>query len=184
MAAMLIAAHASQREPGSLTSRSVTCTCRMGTSGRFVLDNENVYEIFRSLNSTGQPLSEADLVRNFVFMHISLDEQDRFDDESWVPIERHFEEAQGNLKGGALSGFFRDFLMRTGRYVKPAATFQKFAPRYSGAGFDSWSLAIELGRYADHHDVVRGVKRHSSDSVEKAWSNCVGSERPRLIHCS
>lgn len=139
-----------------------------------ILDNENAYEIFRSLNSTGQPLSEADLVRNFVFMHMPLDKQDRFDDELWTPVERHFEDKEGNLDGEALSGFFRDFLMRTGRYVKPAATFQEFERRYSGAGFEPEDLTIELGWYADYYDVIRGVKRHSSDSVEAALGKLRG----------
>lgn len=139
-----------------------------------ILDDENAYEIFRSLNSTGQPLSEADLVRNFVFMHMPLDKQDHFDDELWTPVERHFEDKKGNLNGEALSGFFRDFLMQTGRYVKPSATFQDFERRYSGAGFEPEDLTIELGWYADYYDVIRGLKRHNSDNVEAALSKLRG----------
>jgi uncharacterized protein with ParB-like and HNH nuclease domain len=37
------------------------------------LDGENPYKIFRSLNSTGVDLSSADLIRNFVFTHVSND---------------------------------------------------------------------------------------------------------------
>ena len=37
------------------------------------LDGENPYKIFRSLNSTGVDLSPADLIRNFVFTHVSND---------------------------------------------------------------------------------------------------------------
>ena len=33
-----------------------------------LIDGENPYEIFESLNSTGLPLMESDLIRNFVFM--------------------------------------------------------------------------------------------------------------------
>ena len=139
-----------------------------------ILDNENAYEIFRSLNSTGQPLSQADLVRNFVFMHVPLEKQDRFDDDLWTPVERHFEDEDGNLNGNALSGFFRNFLTRTGRYVKPAATFQEFERRYSGDGFDPEDLTIELGWYADYYDVIRGFKKHDSSRVEAALSKLRG----------
>lgn len=122
----------------------------------------------------GQPLSEADLVRNFVFMHISLDKQDGFDDELWIPVERHFEDKDGNLNGGALSGFFRNFLMRNGRYVKPTATFEEFERRYSGAGFDPEDLAIELGWYANYYDIIRGIDKHYSPDVEAALSKLRG----------
>ena len=47
------------------------------------LDNENPYQIFRSLNATGVPLSEADLIRNFVFMHVGADDIDSFDEQHW-----------------------------------------------------------------------------------------------------
>jgi hypothetical protein len=139
-----------------------------------ILGNENAYEIFRSLNSTGQPLSEADLVRNFVFMHVPLHKQDSFDDELWIPVERHFEDKDGNLNGSALSAFFRNFLMRDGRYVKPTATFQEFERRYSGAGFEPEDLAIELSWYADYYDVIRGVNAHASERVEAALSKLRG----------
>src|SRR5262249_26058581 len=43
------------------------------------LDSENPYTIFSSLNSTGKELSEADLIRNFVFMYVPVETQDDFD---------------------------------------------------------------------------------------------------------
>lgn len=131
-------------------------------------EKDNSYQIFSSLNSTGRPLSEADLVRNFVFMHVTLEDQERFDDEMWKPVEQRFTNEKDELNVGALSGFFRTFLMRTGRYVKPAATFHEFERRYSGAGFDPEDLAIELGWYADYYDVIRGIKTHDSPLVEAA----------------
>lgn len=137
-------------------------------------EKDNSYQIFSSLNSTGRPLSEADLVRNFVFMQVTLEDQERFDDELWKPIERRFTNEKDGLNVGALSGFLRNFLMRTGRYVKPAATFHEFERRYSGAGFDPEDLAIELGWYADYYDVIRGTKTHDSPSVEAALSKLRG----------
>ncbi len=151
-----------------------------------ILEDENAYEIFRSLNSLGQPLSEADLIRNFVFMHVKLDDQDRFDDELWKPIERHFEDGGGQLDGGSISRFFRAFLMRNGQYTKKAATFQDFERRYSGVGFDPENLAIQLNWHADHYDVIRGKARHESEHVEAALSKLRGLDasttRPLLLN--
>lgn len=139
-----------------------------------ILEGENAYQIFSSLNSTGQALSEADLVRNFVFMHVPFDDQHRFDQESWRPIERRFQNADEHVDGAAISGFFRDFLMRLGRYVKPAATFQEFERRYSGASFRPDDLAIELDWSAGYYDVIRGVAEHDSPRVETALAKLRG----------
>lgn len=139
-----------------------------------ILEGENAYQIFSSLNSTGQALSEADLVRNFVFMQVPIDEQDQFDRDLWEPIERRFKNEDGRVNGGALSSFLRDFLMRTGRYVKPDATFQEFDKRYSGVGFQPADLAIELGWHADYYDILKGTKKHDSELVETALNKLRG----------
>lgn len=105
------------------------------------LEDENPYQIFKSLNSTGVDLSEGDLIRNFTFMHVSLDEQDEFDDTLWRPLEEHFRNLEGVINSEAMSGFFRNFLMREGRYVPLSSTFYSFEKRYENVAFDAHELA-------------------------------------------
>src|SRR5882762_7100394 len=61
------------------------------------LEAENAYNIFKSLNSTGVPLGSADLIRNFVFMHVLQVEHDQFDRECWGPLEARFTKPDGTL---------------------------------------------------------------------------------------
>ena len=75
------------------------------------LEAENAYNIFKSLNSTGVPLGQADLIRNFVFMHVVPEDQDEFDRELWTPLENRFAREDGTLDEDHFSRFFRDFLM-------------------------------------------------------------------------
>ncbi len=44
-------------------------------------------KIYESMNSTGQPLLVADLIRNFVMMHLSPKTQDAFFESVWEPYE-------------------------------------------------------------------------------------------------
>ncbi|MCA9982051.1 MAG: DUF262 domain-containing protein, partial [Anaerolineales bacterium] len=113
------------------------------------LDQENPYRIFKSLNSTGVNLSEADLIRNFVLMAAGTDTavQDAFDDQYWQPLESLFEDERGHLNSHELSTFFRDFLMTNGHYVPRAATFYTFERRYNTPGFSAPALALELQKY-------------------------------------
>jgi hypothetical protein len=131
------------------------------------LEEDNPYKIFRSLNSTGIDLSEADLIRNFVFMHIKIDEQDAFDDTWWKPLEDHFEGADGNLDVKLLSGFFRDYLMRNGQYVGPAATFETFERTYQQS-FKAMEVVTDLKEHVNSYDIIRGVRSHSDQGVESA----------------
>ncbi|MFN8475660.1 MAG: DUF262 domain-containing protein [Anaerolineae bacterium] len=132
------------------------------------LQNENPYQVFKSLNSTGVDLSEADLIRNFMFMHVKLEDQDGFDDYHWKPLEKRFEDETGRLDVGALSAFFRDFLMSEGKYVPTSATFQQFEQSYQGSSFQPTALAETLAHDAKLYDILRGRQKHPDLAVDAA----------------
>ena len=46
-------------------------------------------QIFESLNSTGQPLRDHELIHNYILMGLSHAEQQRIEREFWLPIEQH-----------------------------------------------------------------------------------------------
>lgn len=52
--------------------------------------DDNAQLIFESLNSKGMPLTTADLVRNYLLLAETHDEQARLYDEYWAPIEGMF----------------------------------------------------------------------------------------------
>lgn len=51
------------------------------------LQDENAQVVFESLNSTGIPLEQADLVRNFILMALPYGEQERLYMRYWKPLE-------------------------------------------------------------------------------------------------
>lgn len=112
-----------------------------------VIDGENPYEIFDSLNSTGLPLKEADLIRNFVFMDISADKQQEFDNQHWKPFEQLFEKTETEA-AVEMTPFYRDYLMRDGRYSKEDATFMDFKNAHEESVQRPEVLVCELKRYA------------------------------------
>ncbi len=133
------------------------------------LDDENPYRTFRSLDSTGVDLSEADLIRNFVFMHVDIDDQEHLDEEQWTPLENHFlsdKAGKEKLDTRTLSAFFRDYLAREGAYVRPETSFVTFEKRFSGVSFDPRATTVELRHYADLYDVIRGRTSFGVSSVD------------------
>lgn len=63
---------------------------------------ENPQEIFESMNSLGKPLSLADLVRNYLLMGKTSQQQTDLYNDYWLPLER--------LLPGQLSEFLRDWM--------------------------------------------------------------------------
>ena len=132
------------------------------------LEGENPFNIFKSLNSTGVPLGQADLIRNFVFMQVPVEDQDDFDEDLWKPIERRFESAQGNIDELDFSAFLRDYLMRNGEYVPPGSTFEAFQRHYDATDFDPKQVAAELKQASEWYEILRGKRTDPNPEVEAA----------------
>lgn len=130
---------------------------------------ENQFQIFRSLNSTGVDLAESDLIRNYMFMKVPSHEQSHFDKQFWEPLEKHFEskdaKEKGKLDGKAFSAFLRDFLMHKGTYVGVNNTFIQFE-RYCAGKANTAAVIEELEDYVQLYDFIRGQKRYP-DNVSK-----------------
>lgn len=111
------------------------------------IDGENPYEIFESLNATGLPLAQSDLIRNYVFMQVPIDEQEAFDQKYWRPLEDFFKD-WGDARSSVMTGFFREYLMRHGRYSREIDTFVDFKMQQRERGLGAEQQAVELLRFA------------------------------------
>lgn len=52
-----------------------------------LIDSDNAQQIFESINSTGVPLTSADLIRNFILMNFTNEEQEHYYTTYWKVIE-------------------------------------------------------------------------------------------------
>jgi hypothetical protein len=100
----------------------------------------NAQQIFESLNSTGTPLRDHELIHNYVLMGLTHAQQQEVEAAYWAPIER--------ATGDSIDPFFRDYLvLRTGREIPAApravydafhATFPRLDPEDLGADAAEW----------------------------------------------
>jgi len=76
-----------------------------------VLDpDDNPYLVFESLNAKGRPLTQADLIRNYFFMRIHIDNQDEIYKNYWYPMQTALNDN--------LTEYIRHYLMRDGSIIK------------------------------------------------------------------
>lgn len=91
-----------------------------------VLDpDDNPHLIFESLNAKGEPLTQADLIRNFFFMRIHATTQEKVFETHWRPMQDRL--------GPALTEFIRHYLMRDGQVVKQGDVYLTLKERIDGA---------------------------------------------------
>ena len=76
-----------------------------------VLDpDDNPHLVFESLNAKGRPLTQADLIRNYFFMRIHINEQESIYSHYWEPMQKALDEN--------LTEFIRHYLMKDGKIIK------------------------------------------------------------------
>jgi hypothetical protein len=109
----------------------------------------NAQQIFESLNSTGEPLRDHELIHNYVLMGLSHAEQSEIEDTFWVPIEQN--------TGDAIGSFWRHFLvMMTGREVDVAGERGVYdAFRHQFPRLDLHSLRVQAAEWKEYSEIYR-----------------------------
>ena len=104
--------------------------------------------VFEAMNSTGKKLSQADLIRNFVLMDLSPQDQTRLYEDFWYPMEREFT----GVHADRFDEFVRHFLtLKTGstpRFGDIYDSFKAHAFALEGVGAHRESIVIDLAQHA------------------------------------
>jgi len=128
--------------------------------------NANAQQTFESLNSTGAPLRDHELIHNYVLMGLTHAEQTEIEEQYWLPIE----EATGEQIGA----FWRHYLiMLTGREVLIEGersvydAFQRSFPRLDAA--DLRTHAAEWREYADVYRTLLDPSREPDAELARQF---------------
>jgi hypothetical protein len=111
----------------------------------------NAQQIFESLNSTGEPLRDHELIHNYVLMGLSHAEQSEIENAFWVPIEQN--------TGDSIASFWRHYLvMTTGREVVVAGgrgVYDAFRQQFPRLDVESLrAFALEWKEYSEIYRVL------------------------------
>jgi Protein of unknown function DUF262/Protein of unknown function (DUF1524) len=100
-------------------------------------DADDPYLIFESLNAKGAPLTQADLIRNYLLLRLHSNEQQKAYEEAWLPM-------QSRLPGEHLTEFMRQYLMLAGEDVAKSAIYAVLKKRLLSVSVSA--VAEELHR--------------------------------------
>lgn len=109
----------------------------------------NAQQIFESLNSTGEPLRDHELIHNYVLMGLTHGEQTEIEREYWLPIEQN--------TGDEIGAFWRHYLvMLTGREVTVTGgrgVYDTFRARFPRLDIDS--LRRHAAQWREFSEIYR-----------------------------
>ena len=124
--------------------------------------DENPYLIFESLNAKGQPLTQADLVRNYLFMRISDPEEQRIAyQELWRPMEKTLE--------NELPNFMWRYLTKDGTFVRQGSIYEAIKERLSTLASSEEVIDVlsDMHTYAEYFARLIGKAKEPNLEVRR-----------------
>lgn len=151
-------------------------------------DTDDPYLIFESLNFKGEPLSQADLVRNYLLMRFRHSteaggEQDRVYQTYWRPMEISL----ASLSENAMADFLRHYAMKSGDNIKVGGIYAATKARLKGLSTPA-EVEIEveaMRKHSVYYASFLSPKNEPDHFVQSKLANIVeleiGTSYPLLL---
>lgn len=136
--------------------------------------DEKPYQIFESLNAKGKPLTQADLIRNYIAMKLPESHQPEMFDRHWSKIEEMLQEKRtvGLSRLGELTAFFRHYLaFRSGNLCNSDHVYERFRDRMEsefGTTEEFEREVVTLQRFATYYDGFLRPENESDPEIRDA----------------
>ncbi|MEG4504272.1 DUF262 domain-containing protein [Microcoleus sp. F6_B4] len=119
-------------------------------------DKDNPYLIFESLNYKGQELTQADLVRNYIFMQLPRERQEEIYKNKWLPLQDKFKANMAPKEyAGELTTAFWFYLRKDGRSVGEKEVYKEIKNIFDRAKNDSELKLEELVQFANYYQCLK-----------------------------
>lgn len=125
-------------------------------------DLEAIQTVFEKINSTGKQLTAADLIRNYLLLANTSNEQERLYEDYWVKIEQ-------TIKNDNISRFAKDFLiLNVFEDVPETQIYKRFKEHFNST-------------QALHIDILRDMNKYSRYYAWLKFENSPNDKINRLI---
>lgn len=139
--------------------------------------NDNPYLVFESLNAKGKPLSQADLIRNYFFMRIHVDQQEAIHRQYWKPMQ--------DALGDSLTEFIRHYIMKEGTVVRQNDVYFILKEITSKGDVIDWLK--DLKRFSEYYERIMNPEKEDVPELKRGLSRLnrlqVTTTYPFLLNC-
>lgn len=132
--------------------------------------DDNPYLIFESLNNKGEELTQADLVRNYIFMKLPPKERDEVYNSEWATLQDRFKAKSGDKPyAEELTNAFWFYLRKDGEAVNQKEVYRGIKKRFD-------SLKNEESVKAELRNIIKFADYYKRLNFEEEETN------PKLRH--
>lgn len=120
-------------------------------------DLEAVQKIFEKINSTGKPLSPADLIRNYLLIATTIERQQQLYDNYWVKLEALYNDKNN------ISDFAKHYLItKRGDWVEENKMYLTFRSYFSNTGEEKENILSEMLRLSKYYNWFKNANTDNS----------------------
>lgn len=119
-------------------------------------EQDNPYLIFESLNYKGQELSQADLVRNYIFMRLPHERREEIYKDKWLPLQEEFKANMEQKEyANELTTAFWFYLRKDGESVSEKEVYKVIKKRFDTTPNEIESKLEELVQFANYYQRLK-----------------------------
>ncbi|MEA5533345.1 DUF262 domain-containing HNH endonuclease family protein [Crocosphaera sp. XPORK-15E] len=134
-------------------------------------EKDNPYLIFESLNNKGQELTQADLVRNYIFMKLPIDNREEQYNQLWRPLEDKFKTEVGDKYSEELTNAFWFYLRKDGKSVQQKYVYQSLKKRFDQNQNNLLEELQLLVKFSNYYQRFNFPQKEESNSKFKEYFN-------------
>ncbi len=124
--------------------------------------SESPQVIFESINATGEPLSTADLLRNFLLLEVGVDRQEEIYKNYWLTIEK-------NIGNENISDFIRRYLtLKIVEDVKTGTEYKAYKVQYKKLFYNAEEAIKDLTHYSKYYRWIKNPATAASQHPSTA----------------
>lgn len=133
-------------------------------------DRDNPYLIFESLNNKGEELTQADLVRNYIFMKLPPEERNEVYKSEWLPLQDRFKANQKKEYAEELTNAFWFYLRKDGEAVSQKEVYKAVKKRFDDPKNDSKAELQKLIQFTNYYQRLNSPDQEPEPRL-KLWFN-------------
>jgi len=133
-------------------------------------EQDDPYLIFESLNYKGQDLTQADLVRNYIFMQLPTEKREELYKNKWMPIQEEFKADLKNSGDSAkeLTTAFWTFLRKDGKAVSEKNVYKETKKYFKGNEVEE--KLDQLTQFTKYYQRIRFCKREPNTDLREKFN--------------
>lgn len=131
-------------------------------------ERDNAYLIFESLNNKGEELTQADLVRNYIFMKLPSENREEVYQKKWLPLQESFKSNLGKKDYvDELTNAFWFYLRKDGNTINEKEVYQGIKRLFDNSQNGVKAELNELIKFAGYYQRINFYDKEPEQKLQR-----------------